>query len=56
MIISFGCKETEKIWNGIAVKKPALQIQQKERRKLKMRTNAFDLKDLSIAPSNRFEK
>jgi proteic killer suppression protein len=40
MIISFGCKETEKIWNGIAVKKPALQIQQIERRKQKMRTCA----------------
>jgi len=56
MIISFGCKETEKIWNGIAVKKPALQIQQIGRRKLRMLNNAFDLKDLRIPPSNRLEK
>ncbi|RTY96849.1 plasmid maintenance system killer family protein, partial [Flavobacterium bomense] len=28
MIISFGSKETEKIWNGFVVKKPAIEIQQ----------------------------
>jgi proteic killer suppression protein len=26
MIISFGSKETEKIWNGIVVKKPQLKF------------------------------
>ena len=56
MIISFGSKETEKIWNGIVVKKPSIAIQQIGRRKLRMINNAQDLKDLSIPPLNRLEK
>ena len=28
MIISFGDKNTEKIWNGMAVKKPSIEIQE----------------------------
>ena len=27
MIVSFGSKETEKIWNGLRVKKPSIEIQ-----------------------------
>ena len=56
MIISFGSKETEKIWNGIVVKKPSIAIEQIGRRKLRMINNAQDLKDLSIPPLNRLEK
>ncbi|MBP2283641.1 proteic killer suppression protein [Flavobacterium sp. CG_23.5] len=56
MIISFGSKETEKIWNGIVVKKPSIEIQQIARRKLRMLNNSQDLIDLSIPPSNRLEK
>jgi proteic killer suppression protein len=56
MIISFGSKETEKIWNGIAVKKPAIEIQQIGRRKLRMLNNSQDLNDLRVPPSNRLEK
>ena len=56
MIISFGSKETEKIWNGIVVKKPAIAIQQIGRRKLRMLNNSQDLIDLRIPPSNRLEK
>jgi len=56
MIISFGSKETEKIWNGIVVKKPSLEIQQLARRKLRMLNNATNLIDLRIPPSNRLEK
>jgi proteic killer suppression protein len=56
MIISFGSKETEKIWNGIVVKKPSIEIQQIARRKLRMLTNSLDLIDLRIPPSNRLEK
>ncbi|WP_456313721.1 type II toxin-antitoxin system RelE/ParE family toxin [Pseudomonas shirazensis] len=56
MIISFGSKETEKIWNGIVVKKPSIEIQQIGRRKLRMLNNSQNLTDLSIPPSNRLEK
>ena len=56
MIISFGSKETEKIWNGIGVKKPAIEIQQLGKRKLRMLNNSQDLLDLRIPPSNRLEK
>ncbi len=56
MIISFGSKETEKIWNGIIIKKPSVEIQQIGRRKLRMLHNSQDLADLRIPPSNRLEK
>lgn len=56
MIISFGSKETEKIWNGIQVKKMPLEIQNIGRRKLRMLNNSQDITDLRIPPSNRLEK
>ncbi len=56
MIQSFGSKETEKIWNGIRVKKLILEIQSVGRRKLRMLNNSQDVKDLRIPPSNRLEK
>lgn len=56
MIISFGSKETEKIWNGIVDKKPSIEIQQIGRRKLRMLHNSQNLTDLRIPPSNRLEK
>ena len=56
MIQSFGSKETEKIWNGIRVKKMPVQIQSVGRRKLRMINNSQDVKDLRIPPSNRLEK
>jgi proteic killer suppression protein len=56
MIVSFGSKETEKIWNGIVVKKPSIEIQQIGRRKLRMLHNSLNLIDLRIPPSNRLEK
>ena len=56
MIISFGSKETEKIWNGIVVKKPSIEIQKIARRMLRMLNNSQDLLDLRIPPSNRLEK
>ena len=56
MIISFGFKETEKIWNGIVVKRPSIEIQQIGRRKLRMLNNSQDLNDLRIPPSNQLEK
>jgi proteic killer suppression protein len=56
MIVSFGSKETEKIWTRIVVKKPSIEIQQIGRRKLRMINNSQDLLDLRIPPSNRLEK
>jgi len=56
MIQSFGSKETEKIWNGLRVKKIPLEIQSVGRRKLRMLNNSQDVKDLRIPPSNRLEK
>lgn len=56
MIISLGNSETEKIWNGIRVKKLPIEIQNIGRRKLRMLNNSVSLTDLRIPPSNRLEK
>ncbi|MFH6605139.1 type II toxin-antitoxin system RelE/ParE family toxin [Maribacter algicola] len=56
MIVSFGSKETEMIWNGIRVKKMPIEIQSVGRRKLRMLNNSQDIMDLRIPPSNRLEK
>ena len=56
MIVSFGSKETQKIWQGERVKKLPLEIQKIGRRKLRMLNNSQDLNDLKIPPSNKLEK
>lgn len=56
MIVSFGSKETEKMWEGERVKGLPLTIQEVGRRKLRMIHNAADLGDLRIPPANRLEK
>ncbi|CAG0910571.1 unnamed protein product [Cyprideis torosa] len=56
MIVSFGSKQTEKIWNGERVKKLPLDIQNVGRRKLRMLNNSVDIADLRIPPSNRLER
>lgn len=56
MILSFGSKETEKIWHGERIANLPLTIQNVGRRKLRMLNNSVDLKDLMIPPSNRLEK
>ncbi len=56
MILSFGSKETEKIWNGNRVKKMPIDVQNVGRRKLRMLNNSQDISDLRIPPSNRLEK
>ena len=56
MIISFGDKNTEKIWSGETVRKIPLEIQKIGRRKLRMIHNSQDVVDLRIPPSNRLEK
>jgi proteic killer suppression protein len=56
MILSFGNKETFKIWSGERIKGLPLEIQEIGRRKLRMLHNSQDLNDLKIPPSNRLEK
>lgn len=56
MIISFGSKVTEQIWNGMRVKNMPIGIQNVGRRKLRMLNNSQDIADLRIPPSNRLEK
>ena len=56
MILSFGSKETLKVWNGERVKKWSLEIQTMSRRKLRMINNSLDIVDLRIPPSNRLER
>ena len=56
MIIDFGNKETEKIWNGIQSRKLPSDIQNVARRKLRMINNAQNINDLRIPPANRLEK
>ena len=56
MILSFDSKETEKIWNGIRVKKIPVEIQNIGRRKLRMLNNSQNIRDLQIPPPNRLEK
>lgn len=56
MIITFGDKETKKVWEGVFSNKLPVEIQKKGRRKLRMIHNSQDLEDLRIPPSNRLEK
>ena len=56
MILSFGSKETEKVWQGEWVKKLPREIQEIGRRKLRMLNNAQDIADLRTPPANRLEK
>lgn len=56
MILSFGSRDTQKIWNGERVKKIPNEIQEIGRRKLRMLNNSQNLADLQIPPSNKLEK
>ena len=56
MIISFGTKDTEKIWGGERVKRIPIEILNIGRRKLRMLNNSQNIADLRIPPSNRLEK
>ncbi len=56
MILSFGSKDTQTIWNGERVKKIPNEIQEVGRRKLRMLNNSQNLNDLQIPPSNKLER
>ncbi len=56
MILSFGAKETEKIWLGERIGRLPNEIQEIGRRKLRMLNNSQNMADLTIPPSNRLER
>jgi len=56
MIISFGNKDTKKIWEGERIKGLSTELQEIGRRKLRMLNNSQNLTDLQIPPSNKLEK
>jgi proteic killer suppression protein len=56
MIVSFGSKDTEKIWQGEQIKGLANEIQETARRKLRMINNSLNINDLRVPSANRLEK
>ena len=56
MIVSFGDKDTLKIWEGERIRGLSDQLQEVARRKLRMLNNSQNLIDLQIPPSNKLEK
>ncbi len=56
MIVSFGSKDTEKIWLGEQIKGLPSEIQEIARRKLRMINNSLNINDLRVPPANRLEK
>ncbi len=56
MIKTFADKETEKIWNGLRLRKLLNEIQDVARRKLRMINNDQNMNDLRIPPSNHLER
>ena len=56
MILSFACKETEKIFGGQFSKRFPPQIQRTARRKLLYLDEADQISDLRSPPGNRLEK
>lgn len=56
MILSFGDKNTAKIWEGERLKSMSTDLQEIARRKLRMLNNSQHLTDLMVPPSNRLEK
>lgn len=55
MIVSFDCRETERIWEGQISRKLPRDIQDRALRKLRQLHVAMTLEDLKIPPSNRLE-
>jgi proteic killer suppression protein len=55
MIVSFACKETEKIWNVQKSKKFPADIQDRVLKKLNLLDTALSLEDLRKFPGNRLE-
>ena len=56
MILSFGDKNTSKIWEGERLKSMSTELQETARRKLRMLNNSQNIADLMVPPSNKLEK
>ncbi|MDR2884015.1 MAG: type II toxin-antitoxin system RelE/ParE family toxin [Deferribacteraceae bacterium] len=56
MIVSFNCKETEKLFSAIKSRSLPPEIQEIALDKLQMLNAATRLQDLTLPPSNRLEK
>jgi len=55
MIVSFACKETEKIWQGLRSRKLPSGIQERALRKLRQLEVSDNLEDLRVPPANHLE-
>jgi len=55
MILSFSCKETEKLARGRFSRKLPAAIQHIAARKLKLLNDSVELNDLRVPPANRLE-
>ncbi len=55
MIRSFGCKETERVWEGQVSRRLPRDIQNRALRKLRQLDAALTLDDLKNPPSNHLE-
>mgnify|MGYP003497513294 CR=1 FL=1 len=55
MILSFSCKETEKLARGRFSRKLPTAIQHIAARKLKLLNDSVELNDLRVPPANRLE-
>jgi proteic killer suppression protein len=55
MIVSFACKDTERIWSGQSVRKFPGDIQDRALRKLRQLDAARTVGDLRNPPGNRLE-
>jgi toxin HigB-1 len=56
MILSFKCKDTKKIWEGVESKKFPRDIQDRALRKLRQLNAAVTLEDLKNPPGNKLEE
>jgi proteic killer suppression protein len=55
MIRSFACRDTERIWQGMASRKFPRDIQERALRKLRQLDASLTLDDLRNPPGNRLE-
>jgi proteic killer suppression protein len=56
LIEAFACKETEKLFAGIRIRKFPPDLQVRARRRLIQLHNAQTINDMRIPPSNRLER
>lgn len=55
MILTFACKETEKIWQGKASRRFSPDIQDRALMKLRWLDASSEVEDLRVPPSNHLE-